>query len=267
MILSDRYRFVFAHVPKCAGSYVRNTLAPYDDTDGRFSGREQRQPFLGIWHYAHIPLCILQQYFPSEFERLQIYRSFALFRDPFDRFPSSIAQRVKQYRGMPLHTLSQADIQSEVDVVISCLSQQDEITDPSYIHFVRQSDYLELKGERVIQNLYSVRNVSIMLRDIGELVGETLEGLQQNPAINQTDVYRHEGLRRIIEAVRPILNDTILELLPESAKKHIRRFLYVPREQKTNDIFRSDSIKSFVREYYRRDFEVAKWVKQRDNEE
>ena len=162
---------------------------------------------------------------------------------------------------MPLHTLGEARIQSEIEAVIAYLSQHDEVADPSYIHFTRQSDYLELDGKRVVQNIYPVESVNTMLSDIGQLIGADLRGEQQNLRTNQTDVYRNEGLRRTFETMRPMLRSTVLKLLPENAKTQIRKLLYVPRAQNTYDIFQSDSVKSFVREYYSRDIEVANWAK------
>ena len=47
MILSDRYRFVFIHVPKCAGTSVRAAVAPYHDADSRFLKGVELHPDLG----------------------------------------------------------------------------------------------------------------------------------------------------------------------------------------------------------------------------
>lgn len=256
MIISDRYRFAFVHIPKCAGTYVRNKLNPFDDTAGYFFRRVDRHPNLGLCDYQHIPLRELQQYFPSEFERISTYSAFAVLRNPFDRFPSSIAQRLREYKGLPFHTLSRVDLQSEVEGTINFLSKQDNIMDATYIYLARQSDYVELGGARVIHNLYSLRHVDVMLRHISLLIGTELLGMDSVSVTNQTDVYRNEGMRRMFEALRPILRGPVLSLLPDSVKKRFRTVLYKPSKQNIPAVFKSTAIRSFVREYYRRDFEI-----------
>lgn len=39
MIISDKYRFVFIHIPKCAGMTIQNQLQSFDDTNGAHMGK------------------------------------------------------------------------------------------------------------------------------------------------------------------------------------------------------------------------------------
>jgi hypothetical protein len=89
MIISDRHHFVFAHIPKCAGTSVRDALQHLDDRDGFYTGRVDQHPTLGLLDYVHIPLFNLRDHFRSEFEKAGDYWSFAVVRDPFGRFPSA----------------------------------------------------------------------------------------------------------------------------------------------------------------------------------
>jgi hypothetical protein len=264
MIISDRYRFVFVHIPKCAGTYARKRLEPYDDTGGHFTGRVEQHPAVGLMDYVHIPLRVLQQHFQSEIDRLNTYRTFAVVRDPFDRFPSSIAQRLKTYKGRPIHAMSRHELHKETEAAIDYLSQHDAITDPAYIHLARQSDYLELNGTRIVKHIYVVDDVDVMLNDISKLTGTELVEQNQAAPLNQTVVYRNKRVRLTIQALRPILGGLISTMLPERAKSHIRRVAYVPRTQNTPDIFKSDVITSFIRDYYRRDGELYELAKCRD---
>lgn len=264
MIISDTHNFIFVHIPKCAGTYVRNMLEPYDDTAGAFTGRVDNHPELGLLDYVHIPLRVLQQHFPSEFERFRTYSSFACLRNPFDRFPSSVSQRISMYKRTRIHTLSQAEIQREVEETIDYLSRHESITDPAFIHFARQSDFLEFNGDRIVQHLYTVHNVDEMLRTIGKLIGtELIEGALSRP-LNQALVFRNEGLRIMIQTLRPILGGAVSSMVPESIKKRIRQAAYTPRMQKTPDIFNSDSVKDFIRDYFQRDIEIYAMTRDRD---
>jgi len=239
---------------------------PYDDSDGQFSSGVHRHPDFGLLDQQHLPLSVLQQYFPSEFERLRRYRSFALLRNPYDRFPSSIAQRLTE-RGISFHTLSRLELAREVEVAISYLSQHDVITNPAYIHLARQSHYLEVGNEHVVKHHYAVGNVDIMLRDISELIDADLVLRDLGSTANKTNVYRHESLRKTFETCRPIVGGALLTLLPEPVKKRIRRLLYLPIKQNMPEIFNSDTVKGFISDYYRRDFEVYERTKGYENTE
>jgi hypothetical protein len=59
MIVSDRHRFVFIHIPKCAGTSVRNVLEGFDETGGRFNTRIADDPKFGRLDYTHLPLSIM----------------------------------------------------------------------------------------------------------------------------------------------------------------------------------------------------------------
>src|ERR1700744_524201 len=99
MIISDPHRFVFVHVPKCAGTSVRRALRAIDTSDGQF-WRIGEHPEMGAVHFAHLTLPDLARYFPETLAKIRDYQSMAIIRDPRDRFFSAIFQRLREFRGI-----------------------------------------------------------------------------------------------------------------------------------------------------------------------
>src|ERR1700756_1678559 len=96
MIINDPHEVVFVHVPKCGGTSIRLQLAEMDSYKGAFQYKGEH-PDLGKIHYAHIPLQFLSAAFPDAFDKVSRYKSFALLRDPFDRFASATFQRLEEF--------------------------------------------------------------------------------------------------------------------------------------------------------------------------
>lgn len=175
MIISDRYQFAFVHIPKCAGTTLRHALAPFDEVADRYHDKAVTEhPMLGPLDYPHIPLAVLAEHFAEDFSRLDHYRSFALVRDPFQRFPSSLHERLIQRDRKPLDKLNKAEIAREVDAVLEKLSRhtgERPITDPAFIHFSRQKDYIFLDRQQVVKTIRTVDEVADVLSEISMLVG------------------------------------------------------------------------------------------------
>jgi hypothetical protein len=252
MIINDRHRFAFIHIPKCAGTFARKKLEQYDDTNGFFTGRHEHET-LGLIDYWHIPLPTLKQFFPSDFDRIARYQTFAVMRDPFDRFPSSVSQRLLSYKRTAMPTVSARDLRNEVDEVITHLSRPNPTMPLEYTHFFRQSDFVECAGQRVVEKLYPLSSVRRMLEDVGRLVDADL--LADAEPKNQSMVFRNPAWRTAVECIRPFAG-AFASSLPESFKGTIRSLIYVPRRERVPEIFNSTYVRDFVRDFYRRDIEL-----------
>ena len=88
MIIDDEHRVAFVHIPKCGGTSVRNQLAAIDSCKGEFYGRRPHER-LGLLDYCHIPLQTLAREFPTAYEKVGAYQSFAIVREPHARFASA----------------------------------------------------------------------------------------------------------------------------------------------------------------------------------
>jgi hypothetical protein len=261
MIISHTYRFAFIHIPKCAGTTVRSPLQVFDDTQGAHTGRVAEHSVLGSLDYVHIPLFILQEYFETDFEKIRDYWSFAVIRDPFARFASSISQRLNRYVGQSIHKVGAAEIAEEVECSIDFLKKQPRQKfrlPPEYIHFQKQVDFIYLDDEQVVDTIYSVDEIHQLLRDVSSRVGFDLRnGDGENGVLraNQTMVHRNETTRRLIERTRPV-TQILIKALPEAVQHKFRTLVYVPRDQRLESIFSAASVKDFINDYYSEDVEL-----------
>ena len=64
LIISDRFGFAFVHIPKCAGSTVREQIRRIDPECFEMAGRRMH-PDLGKIDAMHLPLDILRDHFPE----------------------------------------------------------------------------------------------------------------------------------------------------------------------------------------------------------
>lgn len=261
MIISDKHKFVFIHIPKCAGTSVRRVIETFDSREGKYTGRVDHHPELGNLDYVHIPLFTLRDYFQLEFEAIQKYLSFAVMRDPYARFASSVSQKLKKYSEKPIQKRSMQDIDLRVREIIeflTCHGAKQVLLPPEYIHFQRQTDYIELDGKQVITSLYTVNQVNKLLFDVSQHTGLLLSEVAPESTkakANQTKVFRNDLLRRVIEIARPGI-EPLRSILSENLKQKVRDRLYVPRDKRMQDIFAADYIRDFIRDYYVKDISL-----------
>lgn len=266
MIVSDTYQFAFVHIPKCAGTFVRKYLRAFDERDGMFTGRVDHHPVLGNLDYVHIPLFILKKHFPEEFNAILNYWSFAVVRDPFARFASSISQRLKMYSDTSIQQRSISEIREYINESINYLSSQPNrghLLPPGYIHFQPQIDYLELENKQIVDTIYSVDGIDTLLADVGRRVGRSLVDEDHNqcgPRANQSVVFRSEALRKLFVTALPAMH-LVGRVLPNKVKQIVRERLYVPRDQRLNELFSTVYVQDFVRDYYASDLAVFNRVR------
>jgi hypothetical protein len=260
LIISDRHQFVFVHIPKCAGTTIRKTLQHVDDRNGFYTRRVEQHAELGMLDYVHIPLFVLREYFQKDFELLKDYWSFAVVRDPFARFPSSIAQRFRMNGDQPIYNQGIADIRAEIDQTIDFLSKQPEGTHllpAEYIHFQKQVDYIFLDEHQVMDAVYTVNEIDALLADLGERIGHDLidgktgkGGRKDNPTL----VHRNEITRYLVKGIRPVAK-YVYRALPLGARQKIRSRILVPPDRRLQSFFSSNYVQDFIRDYYCKDLE------------
>lgn len=265
MIISDHYKFSFIHIPKCAGSAIKARIMEYDDLEGKFTKRVGNHPELGELDYGHMPLFILKDYFPSEFDRVKRYFSFAVLREPRSRFLSGISQRMKMYRNTYLHAASDAEIIGEIDFVVNALRSKSGCLPPDLIHFQKQVDYIFLDGERVLSKVYLSSEVDVLLSDLARRVGvEKLPDPEKNDtyAENKSFVFKNEAMRVAVEAVRPAAL-AVLSRMPESVKRSMRSALYTSPSARLQKISDKTGLQSFIEDHYADDIAIISEVKNR----
>lgn len=258
MIISDKHQFAFIHIPKSAGTTVRQTLMPYDERRERyFDVARAQHPALGLLDHHHIPLAVLAEHFADDFALLRRYRTYALLRDPLARFGSSLHEYVRNHGQVLLSDLSPEQQRVHIDAVLEKLRAHGSapITDQALIHFSRQSDYVELDGERIVDGLYPLEQVDALIADLAERIGTPLTRQDRNrrveyssPLLAETSGALQRGLRRVLpDAVRAPLFGVAKRMLLAIGGA-------APLKEASSKAVLDAETEQFVRHFYARDF-------------
>ena len=213
MIVSSEHNFGFVHIPKCAGSTIRQPLRAKDDFDGRFY-RSIDHPELGLVNGNHLPLDVLRTYFPEAFEALKGVTSYTVTRAPMDRFISGVAQLIRDRGGEPgaLETDAlRAAAHGAIDHMEACSGR------PDFAHtlFVRQTDYVFLDGARVVTHVYPMNRMDALFDALDRDHGLVLA---RDTVWNPTVTYRFPALTDRLKAAK----DVAKRMLPVGAYTRVR---------------------------------------------
>lgn len=249
MILSDRHKFVFVHIPKCAGTSVRNAVLPFHDADERFLKTVGYLPGLGTIDYRHLPLPLLRMIDPDAFRKLRSYESYALLRDPFQRFGSAMSQRAKMYLGKEFARFEERELCAEIDKVITYLQTEPAVFTAEYIHFARQSDFVEFEGKQMVRNLYPVERIDCLMADLANLLDTSALDIGH---ANRTTVFRFPILKSTMYRGSALAKRVLPLPFYEGLRRSARQIVMKPSNT-SSSIFVTQRIRDFVEQYYARD--------------
>ena len=253
MIVSDRLRFVFVHIPKCAGTSVRVSIAQFHDADPRYLKAIVNDPVHGMIDYRHMPLSLISAIAPEILDRLKTYTTYAIVRDPMQRFQSAMAQRAKMYLGKEFAQMSSEEISAEIDRVISYLRSVPQTNSPDFIHFSRQSDFVYLDGERLVHKIYPVERLDLFAASIGRLVGEGAVPIGHD---NRTTIFRYPQAKRFAMIGRDLSRRLMPEVLHDKVRRSARRVLMKPKDQLVLPEFETKRVIDFIKTHYSADFDI-----------
>lgn len=251
MIIVENHGLAFVHIPKCAGTTVREQLVKLDDTASQFAG-VQTHPQLGRIDYMHLPLGVLAQYFPDTFGALTRLDVYAITRDPQARFQSSVSEYLKRIQNRRMAELSSADLQSVVEEVMRKLENAPEVFPYEIAHFTPQCAYIFYQNRQIAQHTFALDHIEALFAVLAARAGVDIDTKAWS---NQDFVLRFEGLKKSIWGA----NDIARSLLPYRGYQALKRIVrpVLVRNRSTpvaKELFASDKIKAFVRDYYAEDF-------------
>lgn len=260
MIISDKYQFVFIHIPKCAGTYVRNSIQKFDDTQGFFTARiDYHEKLKRIIDYVHIPLEILECYFFDEYKKIITYDSFAIIRNPYERFFSSFSQYVKSTLGKQIHNLSSNDIRKQLDASISFLEKNRSIDllPYNYIHFTPQVSYIKLRNQQLIKKLFTIDQTNEIFSYISQITGQKIHASDKK--LNATKVYKNDFYRLILnntnQFLKSILRDKAYKQLKIYVENNYFHFIF---NSNYYNLMKSFEVKDFIDWFYSEDIKLYK---------
>jgi len=276
MIINDSKKVCFVHIPKCAGTSIRDLIQEFDDLNGAHTERVEMHPELGLLDYVHIPLPILSEYFPELYSKVKSYHSFALIRDPYQRFASSVAQRLRMYCKKDLKDASNVEIIKEIDDCIEFLKKNDNkvLLPAEYIHFQRQSSYI-FNDEQIVHHLYLLSDVNKCLSDLTNLFELDVDNnVNKGIHSNKSLVYRSKFFLKVNQLLSPLIR----LMIPSSFVSRLRRLvkfcvprdillkvqslIFVSSNKRMNELFATDNVRGFIEDYYKQDIELYNSLKE-----
>ena len=267
MIISEAFGFAFIHIPKCAGTTVREAIEPLDESYERMTAnlsQHPERPFTfsldGRKTYAdfhHLTLRRLQRYFPHELKRLNSLEVYALVRDPRKRLLSAVTQRLKQFAQISVSDLSQEDLRSAMHRDLEELDQifQEGPDLPfEYIHFQPQSDYIELDGKAFSENVFTTDQIDQLEGALVKRVA--LNGGEVPPfahaKANVAKVHRFAVVERMVQA-NGWVKHAAKSLVPAPLKTAIKQVVYAERGNRYDQLLLDPFVTEFVERHYARD--------------
>jgi len=259
MIISDRYSFAFIHIPKNAGTSIRNQLAPLDDRCGYYSSLKIDKNNV-MRDYFHLTIRNLLWLDPDEIERLYTYNTCAIVRDPIARFESAIAEYTKQTLRKDFALTTKTE---KIDIIrnITTLLQQFEPDDLPYwlIWFTPQCHYIEYEGRFLTSHLFPLQTIfkfSVFVRNITDLEIDICR------KVNSRMEFKREYIRRIVGT-----GTKLKRIMPPrfyaSLREKVRTKLLKTQHKSISliGVIDTDTV-DFIQSYYSRDFEIINQLKE-----
>lgn len=170
MIISENFNIAFVHIPKCAGTTLRFQLRRIDTT-GNFFWQRKAAPDGTLLDHHHLTLAQLADHYPESFAKLQKAESFALIRNPAERFASATMQYMRSVRGLSLDRLTLDGIGQEMRALARRFNAHGPpVDDPRMVHFTPQTAFVFHQGQQVVKHLHPVERIDDLC---GALVART----------------------------------------------------------------------------------------------
>lgn len=253
MIISPRHEFVFVHIPKCAGTSVRTQIVKCDP-DHIAMAEVGTHPDLGRIDFGHVPLGTLRRHFPEEYAFLERFTSYAVVRDPLERFGSSLRQMLWRYDQRPMTLIPASELRELTLKTLEDLAAELDRPSSKFIFFSRQRDFIYDEGRRIVDHLIPMSLVPDFIAHIGRITNTHLEAGTRS---NQNVELRFKRIGGLAYRV----NDMLRRKLPLDVHARIKnsalRLLSARKSAaEASGILDMDEVRAFVETYYAEDIRI-----------
>lgn len=278
MIINSDREFAFVHIPKCAGTSVREVLLKFDQREAEYTANFANQtgleevfdlPGFGPIKYNHLNLPAMAKILPAELDRLLAYRTITVIRDPYPRFISALSERSKLVSGANITVHSNAEILADTRRVMAALpdvARSGGAYPLELTTFQRQVDYIFLDGTCVLSRVYRIDQLTEFFSDAIERLG-----LDDDPAdlagvrANETLAHGPPATRlieavfdRSIRAIRGVLPEGFRKrYLPRQVRNRVSRKLHPSGQAKLAWLLEESEVRAFIEDHYAED--LALW--------
>lgn len=255
MIISPTHKFVFVHVPKCAGTSVRTQLIKCDPEHISL-GEVKNHPELGPIDYGHIFLSTLRVHFPEYYANVRDYESYAVLRDPLERFGSSLRQTLWHYEGKPMTLIPKDELRQRTLQILDEAAAEIDQPSARMIFFARQRDFVFDGDTRLVDHLVPLGMVPDFIRYMSQSTGVPLAPETRS---NQNIDLRYKGLGPLAFRINAFLRRSLPLDLHAKIKDTAVKFLAKPGSAaQSSGVLDLPEVQDFVAEYYKDDLSLYK---------
>lgn len=168
MIICSHHNLVFIHIPKAGGSTIRHALR--EKSTQSLSNKIVEVKGYGPVDIGHIPLSLMRVEFSDLFETVCRSHSFALIREPRHRLMSSVYQYFRRQLGTNSIPVSARLFRQHLPGLQAQLVRavNTGVWPAPIIHFCPQSSFIYLDGERVVGDLFDIKDTTGLSRFLQE---------------------------------------------------------------------------------------------------
>lgn len=199
---------------------------------------------------GHLPLWVIEKYYPNEFEVIQNSWSCAIVRDPEERFRSALAQRMRQFLGEDLVSIGEVRVKECIHDVLRHLEAYPDLPQAEFCHFTRQVDFVDLGGVPVVNSIFKLEQLSDLVSELNRRTG----GAGEIAHLNATE-FNSAGTLGVVARASWKATNSFLPVWARSELRKRVRPLVMKSVTKGDDFHIMDEeVSEFVRDYYAADF-------------
>ena len=203
MIISDTHKFIFIHVPKCAGTSIRQSLYKYDTRNNFFwnyvpiapASEEEGEPLLV--DKGHMTLGVWRSLYPDAYSLINEYTVFSISRNPISRLLSGFFEpRDILYHRLCKDNQKTKDIE-DVNYKFSCyideINTSANFLKQQYVHNTPQYLYT-LDGNKLIHDINITledpeNGLNALKTILPEIAGDVRKGLTSQKNIRESQKF------------------------------------------------------------------------------
>ena len=184
------------------------------------------------------------------FEKLCTSHSYALTRDPYDRFRSSVSEYLKTYYHKRLSDFGEAELEDAIGEIMQAVASPPPLLPLRYVHFTPQVRYINFNGEEMISSRYALKNIAGFFEDLGKRMGAQFDATSR---ANQDFAFRFKGSERWLWRANQAMKGVLPYGAYQDVKRRVKPLLVRKKPVVVDDIFASSQVRDFIRTTYATD--------------
>jgi len=246
MIVLAKHKIAIIHIPKCAGTNLKQAL--YALNNENIEIIEGIKVIDGIkYDTAHLTNNILACKFPDLFEDIKKYKTYAIIRNPEERFFSAINQYSKTQLKKPIYRLSKKEKKDLEMHIINRINSDDNAIE--MIHFKKQIEFIEYKESNLVQNIIRIESIGKLESYIEKILDCKI--FENRHHKNETLAYKNKFIAEIL------IENKLIEYAKSKVKsktiKGIAKKIFLKKNE--NSELTEDTL-AFVKNFYKEDFNL-----------